>query len=91
MGVKLAPVSSTIKEALGIEAGLEVSSVGPGKFNKSGITQGYIILKINNNTMSSIADFEKVYEAAKKSKGSLNIAGVYPTTGKIAYYKIELE
>ena len=89
LGVKLRPVSATIKEALGIEDGLEVVSVGPGKFHDEGITQGYIILKINNKVMGSTSDFEKVYEAARKSKGALNIAGVYPTTGKIAYYKID--
>jgi len=90
LGVKLKPISSTVKEALGIENGLEVSSVGPGKFNDAGITQGYIILKINNKTMASTKDFENVYESVSKSKGSLNIAGVYPMSGKIAYYKIDL-
>ncbi len=90
LGVKLKPINSTVKEALGIENGLEVSSVGPGKFNDAGITQGYIILKINNKTMASTKDFENVYESVSKSKGSLNIAGVYPMSGKIAYYKIDL-
>lgn len=90
LGVKLKPISSTVKEALGIESGLEVTSVGPGKFNKEGVTQGYIILKINNKTMSSVSDFDEVYNSTLKSKGSLNIAGVYPTSGKIAYYKIDL-
>ncbi len=90
LGVKLRPISSTVKEALGIENGLEVSSVGPGKFHDAGITQGYIILKINNKTMASIKDFDDVYESASKSKGALNIAGVYPMSGKIAYYKIDL-
>ena len=91
IGAKLNPVSDTIKEALGIDSGLEVTSVGSGKFNDAGITQGYIVLKINNKTMSSIQDFENIYETTAKSKGSLNIAGVYPTTGKIVYYKIDLK
>ena len=90
LGVKLKPIDSTIKEALGIESGLEVVSVGPGKFSEQKISSGYIILKINNKAMSSVNDFETLYESVKKSKGSLSIAGVYPATGKIVYYKIDL-
>ncbi len=91
LGIQLKPIDSTVKEALGIDAGLEVTAVNQGKFRDQGVQQGYIILKINNQAMSSINDFEKVYNEASKSKKALNIAGVYPTTGKIAYYKIDPE
>ena len=90
IGIQLKPIDSTVKEALGIDSGLEVTSVASGKFRDQGIQQGYIILKINNQTMSSVNDFEKVYNDASKSKKALNIAGVYPTSGKIAYYKVDL-
>jgi len=90
LGVQLKPISETVKNALGIEAGLEVTSVSAGKFREQGISQGYIILKINNRTMASVNDFDEIYNATAKSNGSLNIAGVYPTSGKIAYYKINL-
>ena len=90
LGIQLKPIDSTVKEALGIDSGLEVTSVVSGKFRDQGIQQGYIILKINNQTMSSVNDFEKVYNDASKSKKALNIAGVYPTSGKIAYYKVDL-
>lgn len=90
LGIQLKPIDNTVKEALGIDAGLEVTAVNQGKFKEQGVQQGYIILKINNQTMSSVNDFEKVYNDASKAKKALNIAGVYPTTGKIAYYKIDL-
>ena len=90
LGIQLKPIDNTVKEALGIDAGLEVTAVNQGKFKEQGVQQGYIILKINNKTMSSVNDFEKVYNDASKAKKALNIAGVYPTTGKIAYYKIDL-
>lgn len=89
LGVQLKPISDTVKEALGIDAGLEVVS-STGKFREQGVEQGYIILKINNRNMTSVKDFENVYNDAQKSNKTLNIAGVYPTTGKITYYKIEL-
>ncbi|MHB9056946.1 MAG: Do family serine endopeptidase [Paludibacteraceae bacterium] len=90
LGIQLKPIDNTVKEALGIDAGLEVISVNQGKFKDQGVQQGYIILKINNQTMGSMSDFEKVYNEASRSKKALNIAGVYPTSGRIAYYKIDL-
>lgn len=90
LGVQLKPISDTVKEALGISAGLEVVT-SSGKFREQGIEQGYIILKINNRNMASVKDFENVYnDALKSSNKTLNIAGVYPTTGQINYYKIDL-
>ena len=90
LGVQLKPISDTIKEALGINVGLEVVS-SSGKFREQGINQGYIILKINNRNMASIKDFENVYNDALKTNKTLNIAGVYPTTGRVTYYKIDLK
>lgn len=89
LGVQLKPISDTVKQALGIDAGLEVVS-SAGKFRQQGVDQGYIILKINNKSMTSVKDFENVYNDAQKSNKTLNIAGVYPTTGKVSYYKIDL-
>lgn len=90
LGLQLKPISDTVKEALGIDAGLEVTS-SSGKAREQGISNGYIILKINNKTMASIKDFENVHNDALKSNKTLNIAGVYPMTGKITYYKIDLK
>lgn len=89
LGVQLKPITDTVKEALGIDAGLEVVS-SAGKFREQGINQGYIILKINNKNMASVKDFENVYNDAQKGNKTLNIAGVYPTTGRVTYYKIDL-
>lgn len=90
LGLQLKPISDTVKEALGIDAGLEVIG-STGKAKDSGISTGYIILKINNKEMTSLKDFENIYDAALKSNKTLNIAGVYPTTGKVTYYKIDLK
>lgn len=89
LGVQLKPITDTVKEALGIDSGLEVVS-SAGKFRELGVNPGYIILKINNRNMASVKDFENVYNDAVKTNKTLNIAGVYPTTGKVTYYKIDL-
>jgi Do/DeqQ family serine protease len=89
LGAQLKPITDTVKEALGIDAGLEVVG-SSGKFREQGINQGYIILKINNRNMATVKDFENVYNDALKSNKTLNIAGVYPTTGRVTYYKIDL-
>ena len=91
LGATLKPVDTKIKRALGIDYGLEVQSVTNGKFASAGIKQGYIILKINNNPMSSTNDFKNVCdESMKSSDKKLYIAGVYPMTGKVAYYEVKL-
>ncbi len=91
LGIQLKPISDTVKSALGIDSGLEITQIQEGSFRTKGINTNFIILKINNKKMKTIADFEKVYNESKKAKKALNIAGVYPMSGKIAYYKIEMK
>lgn len=91
LGATLKPVDTKIKRALGIDYGLEVQSVKSGKLASAGVKQGFIILKINNNPMSNTKDFQNVYnEAVKSSDKKLYIAGVYPMTGKVAYYEVNV-
>ncbi|HNX89310.1 MAG TPA: Do family serine endopeptidase [Paludibacteraceae bacterium] len=91
LGATLKPVDNKIKKALGIDYGLTVESVTKGALYNQGIRQGYIILKINNQPMETMKDFKEVYNEALKKDKKLYIAGVYPTTGKVAYYEIKLD
>lgn len=89
LGVQLKPINNTVKAAIGIKGGLEVTNLTQGVFEKAGIKRGYIILKINNKQMESIKDFEKIYTDSKRNKKALNIAGIYPTTGNVVYYEVK--
>jgi len=41
--------------------------------------------------METVKDFKNACNTALKKDKKLYIAGVYPTTGKVAYYEVKLE
>jgi len=59
---------------------------------EQGIKLGFIILKINNQTIRSAEDVKAAFDAAinnGEQEKALFIAGVYPN-GKVVYYAINL-
>ena len=92
LGATFKEADSKIKEKFGVDYGVEVKSVGKGKFSNAGIRNGYIILKINNIRMSSEKDIETAMKAVMDNADQnkvLWITGFYPN-GKTAYYAIDL-
>ncbi len=92
LGATFKEADSKTKEKFGVDYGVEVKSVGKGKFSNSGIKSGYIILKINNIRMSSEKDIETAMKAVIDNADQnkvLWITGFYPN-GKTAYYAIDL-
>ena len=78
------------KRQLGINYGVEVIKVNNGALKDAGISRGFIIQKINDETISTIEELQKVVKAASTSKDPvLYIQGIWPT-GKKAYYAIPL-
>lgn len=77
---------------LGISQGVEVSGVDAnGKFQKAGISKGFIIMKINNQAVSSASDVEDLIQnVAKAQDKGLFIAGFYPANKRMRYYAIDL-
>ena len=91
LGATLKPIDTKVKRSLGIDYGLSVESITKGELAAVGIRQGFIILKINNEPMETVKDFKNACNTALKKDKKLYIAGVYPTTGKVAYYEVKLE
>ena len=92
LGSKLKEVDKSTSEKLRINYGVQVESVGKGKFYDQGIRQGYIILKINNQTIRDAEDVQKALDSAMnkdEQERVLFIAGAYPN-GKVAHYAINL-
>lgn len=92
LGATFKEADSKTKEKFGVDYGVEVKSVGKGKFSNAGIKNGYIILKINNIRMSSEKDIETAMKAVMDNADQnkvLWITGFYPN-GKTAYYAIDL-
>jgi Do/DeqQ family serine protease len=80
------------KPVLGVKKGLEVSALKNGKLRQAGIREGFIILMVNDENLTSSTQLEKMVESAMKNdpedKG-LFIKGIYPN-GKITYYAVNL-
>ncbi len=92
LGAKFKETDKNTAEKLGLSYGIQVESVSRGKFYDQGIRQGYIVLKINNQTIRTAEDVQKALDSAMnkdEQEQVLFIAGVYPN-GKVAHYAINL-
>lgn len=91
IGAAFKELSSDDKRKYGISFGVEVAGVdNDGKFKSAGISKGFIILKVNNQSVSTPQDIEKIVQsvALSQDKG-LFISGFYPS-GRTRYYAIDL-
>ncbi len=86
MGAKLAEITQEDKEKLGIKYGVKITEIGPGKFSKAGIEEGFIITRLNNKAVNSVDDIKNIIN---NTRGGLYIEGIYPN-GVIAYYAFGL-
>lgn len=91
VGAAFKELSAERKKTLGVSYGVEVAGVdNNGKFQKEGISKGFIILKINNQPVSSPAEVERLIQSAAASQDkALFIAGFYPN-GRTKYFAIDL-
>ena len=76
---------------MNIGYGLEVIKVNGGKLKDAGVPKGFIIQKVNDQSIKTIADLqEAVREASTSKEPVLYIQGIY-TTGKKGYFAVPLE
>lgn len=91
LGANFREITQKQKEQLGISYGLEVIKVNDGRMKSSGVTQGFIITRVNNSSVKTIEDLQSaVTEASTSKQPVLFIEGLYPT-GKKAYFAVGLE
>ncbi|MCH5246614.1 MAG: Do family serine endopeptidase [Muribaculaceae bacterium] len=93
LGCSFKAISDETKKQLGVSSGVQVIDLKDGKFKKSGIKEGFIILEINNSRVLSVENVEKIYDSIMKSDDSYDkvmfLTGIYPT-GKKMYYAVDL-
>ena len=91
IGAAFKPLSTKMRNALGIDYGVEVVGVDAGKFRDAGITKGFIILSINNVKVSTSEQVEAViHEVMANSPDKvLFIKGAYPN-GRVKYLAVDL-
>ncbi len=80
---------SSIKEAsketlkrLGIESGVEIVELGPGKLQEAGATEGFVMQYVNDQAVKTPQD---VIDIVKKSKRAVFVQGVTPS-GRTGYF-----
>ena len=91
LGGQFRPITDSQKEQLNIGYGLQVLKVSGGKLKDAGVPQGFVIQRVNDQSIKTIEDLQKVVKETSKSKEPvLWIQGIYPT-GKKGYFTVPLE
>ncbi|MBO5157097.1 MAG: Do family serine endopeptidase [Prevotella sp.] len=91
LGANFREITAAQKQQLGISYGLEVTKVNNGKMKEAGVSPRFIIQRINDESVRTIDDLQKIVKSASVSKDPvLYIQGLYPT-GKKAYFAIPLQ
>lgn len=91
LGGTFRAITDAQKEQLNIGYGLEVVKVAGGKLKDANMPKGFIIQKVNDQTIKSVEDLQEVVKEASTSKEPvLYIQGIYPT-GKKGYFAVPLQ
>lgn len=86
-GAVFAEVSDELQDKLRIEGGVQVSDLSSGKWRDAGLREGFIITRIDKQSIRELSDFRQFLQEPK-SDGIL-IEGIYPNGDK-AYYGLGL-
>jgi len=82
LGATFEPVPQNELERLGIENGVRVTSLQPGKFMKVGIKKGFVVTSVNKKPVNSVKDISDILRGVD---GGVIIEGVY-NDGSKSYY-----
>lgn len=86
-GAELKNLTTSEKRTFGLRYGIKVSEVLGGRFEKAGIKEGFIIVKLNNIYINNVEEFEKLIRQFNPGDGVL-IQG-FEKNGKANYYAFE--
>lgn len=82
LGATFESPSKKEMESLNIKGGVKISKLGKGKLQDTGIREGFIITKVDKQTVSSP---KELITALQSSSGGVLLEGYYPNGSK-AYY-----
>lgn len=87
LGATVAPLSKEDSYRYRLNKGVKIQELKNGKFKSAGLSEGYIILKVNNSVIYDREDLERVLKAAGNE-------GVFVTAlspkGRIEYFAFSL-
>lgn len=86
LGAEFRKASSDELRALDLRNGVKVTTINGGKFRSTGIREGYIITRIDQEPVNDPGDVQRILEG---KRGGVLIEGIYPN-GTKAYYGLGL-
>ncbi len=93
LGAKLGEADVELLRRLELNGGVAVSEVeADGRFGRSGIRDGLVILSVNNIRVTKPEEVEKIVKSVRSGNDrekALFITGIYPS-GKVAYFAVDL-
>lgn len=93
LGCGFMKLSKETREKLGLSNGVQVQGLNGGAFRDAGVKDGFIITEVNNISVNSAEDVERIYNKVMNGDSDrvLILRGLYPTTGKRYTYAVNLE
>ena len=92
LGATFAELSDKQKERLGLNYGLQITSLKAGKLKSAGVPADFIILKVNNRSVRTEQDLNEIVSHARSASERdrvLFITGCTPQ-GQVRYFAINL-
>jgi len=87
LGAKVVPLSRQEQYRYGLNKGVKIKELRKGKFKSAGLSEGYIIVKINNTVIYDADDLERAVKAAGNE--GVFVTAVSPG-GRVEYFAFSL-
>ncbi|MFN3851668.1 MAG: Do family serine endopeptidase [Spirosomataceae bacterium] len=93
LGVDLEELSATDKSKIGVSGGVKIKKIYDGEIaNQTDIREGFVIVKVGDRKVTSVAEFKKALEQAKADgEEGVLLGGIYPGYSKMYYYGLGIE
>jgi serine protease Do len=85
LGAQLRAATTSETNKLGIHHGIVVTQVGNGIIKKGGISSGFIITNVNNQSVDNEQDLEAALQLSKRQNNIVRLQGMYPNGMKISF------
>ncbi|MBU2466892.1 MAG: PDZ domain-containing protein, partial [Bacteroidetes bacterium] len=83
LGVSLARISNSDRNNLGLNGGLKVTNLEEGILMRGGISEGFVIVRINGKPVDDKASLESALN--NKRQNTTRVEGMYPNGMKISF------
>ena len=81
LGLMLQPINQNDMSRLGIKNGLKIVEIRQGRFMGSGITEGFVITKVNGYAVNDKSELESALKSVRSRRTIME--GVYPNGMKV--------